>query len=436
MEITEQSSPLVLPMNRAAEAALLGALIQQPKDAEACVLEVKHFSDWKNQEVYKTIRQITEAGREANYWTLGESLQNRDAFEDVMLSLDYLRGSYYHQKTIEQLEFEILEAYRKRTAIEDLRHEFARLYKPDSTTEGIFSDMISKITKISDPLLMETYSLDELMALIKTRAANPTNIYGVETGLAAFDRETHGLQQKEVFLLSGQPGSGKSMLAGQLALGMAEHGTPGVFYSLEMSAEALWMRWLSAKVGINTDRLKQGWDMHSELGRVQAEINKLKSVPIIIREQGNWTPLRLRADIARLKAKQGIEFVVIDYMDLLRDPDAADKTEKSENLVVHLHNLCLEFDVAILTIQSLVKAGFGDNPEMDDVSGSAKVSFTVDQMAVMIGKREDKVKKLRWLKLRHSPGTRNLEFMFRKGLPELVPVVEVDEDEYSEVYRG
>jgi hypothetical protein len=116
---------------------------------------------------------------------------------------------------------------------------------------------------------------------------------------------------------------------------------------------------------------------------------------------------------------------------LLQDPSAKDKNEKSENLIVHLSNLSKEFDVAILTIQSLVKSGFGGNPALSDISGSHKVAYTVDSAAALVGKPEEKIKELRWIKSRHADDTKNLKLMLKRGLPEFATVSE-REDEYFE----
>ena len=411
-----------IPTNIEAEDALLGAMLQFPGELVGCPLRREHFFDWKNQDVYDLMQTITESGREANFYVVLDALESKSAFDGAKERLEQLRGAFYHQKPIKTLEYDIIEAYRKRTAITELQSEFTRLFKADERTEGIFSDMVSKITKISDPLLTDDISLDELMADIEIRAYNPTKIYGLETGLRTFDLQTHGLQKKEVFLMLGEPGSGKSLLAGQLALGMAEHGHPGVIYELEMSAEALYMRWLSAKTGISTSRMLEGWDMVEQLPKVKSAMAELAKVPVIVREQGFWTPIKLRADIARLKMKENIDWVVVDYLDLLQDPSAKDRNEKSESLIVHLHNLALEFDVAILTIQSLVKSGFGGSPTLHDISGSHKVSYTVDQACVMVGNPEDKIKELKWIKTRHSDDTRGMKLILKRGLPEFFEV--------------
>ena len=164
--------------------------------------------------------------------------------------------------------------------------------------------------------------------------------------------------------------------------------------------------------------------MVNKLDDIKKEMAKIQECPIIVRKQGYWTPIKLRSDIARLKMKNNIDFVIIDYLDLLQDPSANDKNEKSENLIVHLKNLAMEFDIAILSVQSLVKSGFGGNPTLHDISGSHKVSYSVDQAAVLVGKPDEKIKELRWLKVRHSDDTRGMKIVLKKGLPEFFEVTD------------
>ena len=149
------SDNLEIPTNLPAEDALLGALLQYPNEVTACVLIPGHFYDWKNQDVYDLIRTIADAGKEPNFYTIVDALKKKDKQEIGIERLEYLRNCFYHQKSLETLQFEILEAYRKRTAIAELQGEMARLFKADENTEGIFSDMVSKITKISESGLLE-----------------------------------------------------------------------------------------------------------------------------------------------------------------------------------------------------------------------------------------------------------------------------------------
>jgi hypothetical protein len=91
--------------------------------------------------------------------------------------------------------------------------------------------------------------------------------------------------------------------------------------------------------------------------------------------------------------------------------------------------MALEFDVAVLVIQSLVKAGYNNSPGMENISGSHKVSYNIDQGAVLVGDREEKIKELKWIKVRHADDARGLRLMLKKGLPEFVSVV--DEEPYN-----
>jgi replicative DNA helicase len=414
---------LTLPSAKKAEEAVLGAILNYPEELANCRLEAKHFEDYKHRDIFEMMQRLVDAGKPMNYYSVGEALQNKMAFEGITEKLNYLRESFYFHTTFERLEFEVLEAWRKREAVTQIQEQVARLYKPDTRTEGVFSDMIAEITKISDPLLSEDNSLERLLEHIVNRALSPKKIYGLETGLRDFDLQTHGLQKQEVFILAGEPGAGKSILSGQLAFGMAENGHAGVFYSLEMSPEALYMRWLSAKSGISTDRLKEGWDMLDELDNIRDMLDGFKKLPITIRGQIGWTPVKLRSDIARLKHQKNIEFVILDYMDLVADPSADGSTERSENVSRALHNISLEFDVAILAIRSLVKAGYRSDAAMEHISGGHGLTYDMDQGAVLIGNREQKVKELKWVKIRHADDARGLKLMLKKGLPEFVSVV-------------
>jgi hypothetical protein len=52
-----------------------------------------------------------------------------------------------------------------------------------------------------------------------------------------------------------------------------------------------------------------------------------------------------------------------------------------------------------------------------------------------VGKPEEKIKELKWLKVRHSDDVKSLKLMLKKNLPEFATVSERESEEYT-VYRG
>jgi replicative DNA helicase len=100
--------------------------------------------------------------------------------------------------------------------------------------------------------------MSQLLDEVFERVKNPSALYGIPSGFADFDSFTGGIQPTESLILSGDSGVGKSMLAMQWGVQMAQKGYPGVIYSLEMSGIAVARRMLSGFGKIESWKLKSG----------------------------------------------------------------------------------------------------------------------------------------------------------------------------------
>jgi len=203
--------------------------------------------------------------------------------------------------------------------------------------------------------------LTDLYSEISERAENPKLIHGLETGMKGFDKITYGLQTGEEFIIAGQPGTGKSLLAFQLGCGVAANGHAGAVYALEMSGKAMVRRRLSAITKIPTYNMLSGVDMNEKWEKLNKGVEELDPLPIYISDATDWTTLQLRADLSRLKQQQGVEWFILDYLDLLVDSYGKDRNEKSEYLSRQIHGICKDLDLAGIVIQSLNKQGYGSS---------------------------------------------------------------------------
>lgn len=261
--------------------------------------------------------------------------------------------------------------------------------------------------------------LSELYEEISDRAENPKVVHGLETGLKDFDKITHGLQKGEEFILAGQPGTGKSLLAFQLGCGMAANGHAGAVYALEMSGKAMVRRRLSAITKIPTYNMQSGVDMNARWDKLNKGVEELEPLPIYISDATDWSTLQLRADLSRLKQQNSIEWFLVDYLDLLRDDGRSrDAIEKSAYLSRQLHAICKDLDLAGVVIVSLNKAGYGGTPRMSNLSGSARVSYDADQIAIMSEDQDNEnVVNIIWEKQREADGNRALKLVKVAGFP-------------------
>jgi len=409
------------PEARDSEKALLGAIIINPSILDRVSIEPERFFDIGNQQIYRAMRSI--GSRDLDIVSLSEVLDRKGKLEGVG-GQSYLIG--LPNACPQAYNFEIYERIIRDTSIRrfviDTAGGLAKsAYNEQADITDAISQAVSALVQSAKPkggaVAMKEF-IEDLYGEISERAENPMLIHGLETGLKDFDKITHGLQKGEEFILAGQPGTGKSLLAFQLGCGMSERGRAGAVYALEMSGKAMVRRRLSAITKIPTYNMQSGVDMNSRWENLNRGVEELDTLPIYISDATDWTTLQLRADLSRLKQQQGVEWFVIDYMDLLVDNVGKDRNEKSEYLSRQLHGICKDLDLAGLVIQSLVKQGYGSTPSMSHLSGSHKVSYDADAIAILSeDEKEQNVVNLIWYKMREADGKRALKLVRVPGFP-------------------
>jgi replicative DNA helicase len=197
----------------------------------------------------------------------------------------------------------------------------------------------------------------------------------VPTGFRSIDRVLGGgLRRRDLVVLGGDVGSGKSALALGMALRAASVGVPVVFFSGEMDEDRVFERAMAIEGRTQIDQIRRA-DM-SEVTRaaVGSVALKLQDLPLHIH------PIIGRQfDEALASAwKHKPKLIVVDYLQLL--PAPSDKpTQEEDNAAAlrALKALALERDVACLLVAQLPlhQAGRPDpRPTLDDFGtlGSVK----------------------------------------------------------------
>jgi replicative DNA helicase len=410
-----------LPQARESERALLGAILIDRTILDRVGLEPDLFYDIGNKEIYQAMRAI--GSRDLDIIVLTELLERKGKLEDVggqqyILQLMSACPTTYNFESYERIVRDT--AIRRQVIRECETLAGAAMNERSDVTEAI-SHAVTNLVHSAKPKggasAMSEY-LKALYAEIEERAENPKLIHGLETGMHGFDKITHGLQQGEEMILAGQPGTGKSLLAFQLGCGMAANNHPGVVYALEMSGKAMVRRRLSAITKIPTYNMQSGYEMTDRWTGLVKGVAELEHLPIFISDATDWTTIQLRADLSRLKQQEGVKWFILDYLDLLADNYGKDVNEKSAYLSRQMHNICKDLDVAGLVIQSLNKQGYGQSPRMSHLSGSHKVSYDADAIAILSeDESEANVVNLIWDKMRESDGNRALKLVKVAGFP-------------------
>lgn len=421
-----------------AEQALLGAMLLDP----AIINQVDITSDMFYSEAHKVIYTNMRAlgPDQLDPVTLSEAIKRKGKLDDIggeVYLLDLLRNtpSYHNWETWQGI---VKDKYQRRRIIEICGLTAIAAFDEGSDINQEIAKAATDLVTSAEPIHGTAHISEYLKSVyekVEERANDPKEIYGLATGIHDFDLITKGLQKRETVILSGPPGTGKSILGFQIAYGMAKNGYPGCVYELEMSGEAILKRKLSAVSRIPTDHMRSGKGMNEAWDQFARAIDEASNLPIYLTDFSNFDPIQIRADLARRKLKNNIDWFVIDYMDLVQ-ARGMDAIERSEYISKQLHGIAKDLDLAGLIIHSMNKAGY-QSAGMQNLSGSAKVSYDADQI-IFIEEEDDekglnKTVTLTWAKMREGVKNRKMKMIMTGGIPEFNQFAkENDESTYND----
>jgi replicative DNA helicase len=179
---------------------------------------------------------------------------------------------------------------------------------------------------------------------------------GVKSGISILDFESDGLQPQELFVLSGNPGSGKTTLAMRMMLSAAKD-KPVLFFSQEMNEKQLIQRMIANLGRIEMNKLKRATLENSDWVSIMTAAKDIikYSDNFIIDYSPSITPAYIRMKANEVKMKHGgLGMVCVDYFGLM-DTGKMNQLEGSTYNAKALNILKKELNTNMLVLAQLNK---------------------------------------------------------------------------------
>jgi replicative DNA helicase len=229
--------------------------------------------------------------------------------------------------------------------------------------------------------------------------------HGLLTGFYDYDRLTAGLHIGEVTILAARPGMGKTALCLNIAWNVGER-EPVALFSLEMEKERQLTNRLVASAGrIDGDNLRRG-RMNGEAWAKREKIQaRLDECLIWIDDTPGLTPLQLRAKCRRLKARQGLSLVIVDYLQLMKVPRMRSRDEEVSHIAYALKELSKELSVPVLVacqVNREVEKRSGRKYQLSDLRESGAIEQAADNVLFLYRDKEDVIGELDLAKQRNG----------------------------------
>jgi replicative DNA helicase len=214
-----------------------------------------------------------------------------------------------------------------------------------------------------------------------------SEVTGLPTGFHDLDRITGGLRSGQLVVVAARPSMGKTALA----LCMAEHvvlhegGTVAVF-SLEMSGEELVQRMLGSVAMVDVARLRNGRLAPEDWPRVTRAADQLAKARLFIDDSEGVTIGEMRTKARRLKSREGLSMVVVDYIQLMEGSGGRRDENRVQELSAisrGLKMLARDLDVPMICISQLNRSP-DSRPDKRPMMSDLRESGAIEQDADMV----------------------------------------------------
>ncbi|MFH1533523.1 MAG: replicative DNA helicase [Nitrospirota bacterium] len=217
---------------------------------------------------------------------------------------------------------------------------------------------------------------------------------GLPTGFRALDNLLSGLQPSDLIVLAARPSMGKTALALNIAQNIAKKGNAVGIISLEMSKEQLVERMFCSLLSVDSWKMRTGRMSDDDFGKIGAVMDELNSMKIYIDDSIGNSIAELKAKARRLKMEAGLDFLVIDYLQLMSSGTASsyhgNRVQEISEISRSLKALARDLAIPILALSQLSRAVEmrpSKVPQLSDLRESGAIEQDSDVVLMMY--RED-----------------------------------------------
>lgn len=217
-------------------------------------------------------------------------------------------------------------------------------------------------------------------------------LVGVPTGFSDLDELTNGLHPGQMIIIAARPAMGKSTVGLDLSRSASiKNGLTSAIFSLEMGRNEILMRLLSAEAKVPLQNLRNGKMSEQDWMRLARTQSELSEAPLYIDDSPNLTLMEIRAKCRRLKQRNDLRLVIVDYLQLMTSGKRVESRQQEvSEFSRSLKLLAKELEVPVIAISQLNRGPeqrTDKKPMLSDLRESGSLEQDADM--VMLLHRED-----------------------------------------------
>lgn len=377
------------PWSEDAERSILGAALVDPRVLDVVVdrLKPEMFYRPEHGTIFRAMLDLHAKNKPVEFLSVKELLLRRQALETVggPAYLTSLTDGTPRGVNVGYYAHIVREKASARAVIDLANQLLEKAYSSDGEAAALIDDAERGLLAISEQavpgdLASAPDMVQRLLPVLDSVLSARRSVTGISTGFLDLDRYTRGLQPGNLVILGGRPSQGKSTIAAQIALHVAQT-FPVAFFSVEMSEQEQAFRILATLAQVDGHQLQCGQLSMYDQQRVAPALEDFHGRQLWLDESGTLSPLQIRSRARRLKARVGLGLVVVDYLQLLQHGKADSREQQVATTGRMLKQIARELSVPVLALCQLsrsVEQRQGQQPKLSDLRESGSLEQDAD----------------------------------------------------------
>ena len=440
-----------MPQNIDAEMAVLGAAFI---DNELIIkltdeLTTEMFYKKEHQIIFNAIKKLYDNKISLDITTLSNELEKSHSLNEVG-GAEYLGEIIDSVATTANVDYYIdiiKDKAVRRFLIETSNEISVNAYDSKDSLNDLLDDASKKMTEVvnnrkTGDFISIAEAIRKTQEHLEKLATNNTELTGVPSGFSDLDKMTTGFHENELIIIAARPGVGKTAFSLNIATNVAlRTKRPVAIFNMEMSAEQLLMRMISAVGGVDSKKLRTGRLEHNDWKRVNEALSQLGDTKLFIEDVSGLTISEIKAKCRKLKnTEKDLGLVIIDYLQLIQGSAryAGNRVQEVTEISRGLKTMAMELKVPVIALAQLsrsVETRENKKPTLSDLRESGSIEQDADIVGFLY--REDYYKNsaevnapTEFIIAKHRAGsTGKVNLLFEKNLSNFVPLKVSNEGE-------
>ena len=385
----------VPPHDLEAERCVIASMLIDPLVVDDIVILLREddfYSD-ANRRIYKHLKEMRSTGCAIDLYLLLDRLRKSEEIEAIGGEAhigELLSGNYTAIHAIHYAEI-----VREKSTLRHLIHAGSSIIHealaPGTDTKDLLYRAAQQMFDICD--VQTSNQVSSMNDVMMGALAYIDNLMrgehdGILTGFTDLDEYLTGLRPNELIILAARPGMGKTALGMNIAEYVAiDQKKPVLVISLEMATRELALRLICARGKIDSYRIRKNFLSGSDFQQLSTVANEMSQAPMYFDDTPGRTISEIAAVSRRLKHREDLQLIVIDYLTLITPDNPTDpRQEQVAKTARRLKRLARELHVPILCLAQLnrqTEMGRETEPKLAHLRESGAIEQDADVVLLL-----------------------------------------------------